>query len=181
MSAYCALLRGIYPKNPNMRNEKLRLVFERLGYVDVSSLLTSGNILFSSRGDAAVSVMESEIQSALQQDLGIEGGTIVRSRVQLQHMIDVDPFHGFDHSRSTYLAVTFFKEPLLAGELPEPPLADVNLQSYEAEAGALLAVIDSTEGRMPDYMKWLQRQFGQDLTTRTWNTVRKIVAKMPTE
>jgi uncharacterized protein (DUF1697 family) len=43
---YVALLRGIGPSNPNMRNEKLRGVFEKLGFDNVQTVISSGNVLF---------------------------------------------------------------------------------------------------------------------------------------
>ena len=33
-------------------------------------------------------------------------------------------------------------------------------------------------GRTPDLMLWLEKQFGKKITTRTWKTVGKILAKM---
>jgi uncharacterized protein (DUF1697 family) len=45
---YTALLRGIGPSNPNMRNEKLREVFQKLGFQNVQTVISSGNVLFES-------------------------------------------------------------------------------------------------------------------------------------
>lgn len=40
---YVALLRGIAPTNPNMRNDKLREVFEKPGFKNVQTVISSGN------------------------------------------------------------------------------------------------------------------------------------------
>ena len=48
MIKYVALLRGIGPGNPNMRNDKLRSVFEKLGFSNVKTVISSGNVLFES-------------------------------------------------------------------------------------------------------------------------------------
>lgn len=179
MRSYSAFLRGIYPGNPNMRNEKLREVFHQLGFGNVASLMASGNILFSSDDDSSTQ-LESSIQSALRRELEIDGGTIVRSRAEIQRLVDRNPFKGLEHSKATYLAVTFFKDAPPEWPVPPPQIHEVRVKEYDAEARALLAVIDSTEGRMPDYMAWLQQQFGREITTRTWNTVLKVLKKMPT-
>ena len=50
---YVALLRGIGPANPNMRNEKLRGVLEELGLANVASVISSGNLLFDTEDGAA--------------------------------------------------------------------------------------------------------------------------------
>lgn len=46
MTTYVALLRGILPLNPNMHNQKLRGVFEKLGFSNVHTVISSGNVIF---------------------------------------------------------------------------------------------------------------------------------------
>jgi uncharacterized protein (DUF1697 family) len=46
MVKYVALLRGIAPTNPNMRNDKLRGVFEKLSFENVKTVISSGNVVF---------------------------------------------------------------------------------------------------------------------------------------
>lgn len=43
---YAALLRGIGPGNPSMRNENLRSVCEGLGLEMVATVISSGNVIF---------------------------------------------------------------------------------------------------------------------------------------
>lgn len=162
-----------------MRNDRLREVFEQLGFDKVSSLLSSGNILFSSAEEQDLPTMEADIQAALQQRLGIDGGTLVRSRTQLQGLVDRDPFDGMEHSRATYLGVTFFRDSPGQEASLRPDIAEVHICGYDAEARALCAVVDSTQSRMPDYMSWLKRHHGAEITTRTWNTVLKVLHKSP--
>ena len=64
MHRYAALLRGIAPSRPNITNNKLRGVFEGLGYEHVASVLASGNIVFDSEL-SDVSALEHRIEGAL--------------------------------------------------------------------------------------------------------------------
>jgi uncharacterized protein (DUF1697 family) len=48
MITYVALLRGIMPMNPNMKSEKLKAVFESLGFKNVATVIASGNVVFDS-------------------------------------------------------------------------------------------------------------------------------------
>ena len=42
-------------------------------------------------------------------------------------------------------------------------------------ARVFLAVIDNSDpGRTPDFMAWLEKTYGKDITTRTWDTVAKV-------
>ncbi|MFC7403659.1 DUF1697 domain-containing protein [Georgenia alba] len=178
MTSYCALLRGIGPTNPNMRNEKLRGVLERLGFEGVASVISSGNVVFSTDAQDAAA-LEDRIQAALRADLGIPGGTIVRSRAELQELVDRAPFGDLPHSRETYLTVTFLKRPLDdPGTVPDPGFEGVRVIGYDAGARAILTVTDTTATGSPDYMVWLERTLGKDMTTRTWLTVNRILTRM---
>ncbi|WP_280258649.1 DUF1697 domain-containing protein [Nocardia wallacei] len=179
MHRYAALLRGIMPSNPNMRNEKLRGVFEGLGFDAVGSVLSSGNIVFgSAESDAAA--LESRIQKALNAELGIGGGTILRGREELRALVDSDPFPGLTHGRGTYLTVTFLKDRTAAAPdaLPAELAAAVRIVGYDEAAAAVHAVIDNTASTTPNHMAWLESVYGKDITTRTWLTVRKVLAKL---
>ena len=180
MTTYCALLRGIGPGNPNMHNDKLRDVFSALGFANVSSVLASGNIIFTDRTGADVAELEAQIQAALQQDLSIGGGTILRSREELETLVATDPFEGMEHAKPTYLTVTFLKVPLdpAPEPFPSPELPAMEVRGYNPGARAILAVTDTTAARTPDFMGWLERQFGKDMTTRTWLTVHRILKRM---
>ncbi len=177
---YAALLRGIMPSNPNMRGEKLRGVFTGLGFSSVGSVLASGNIVFGSDETDTVA-LESRIQQALNAELGIGGGTIIRSREELQALVDSDPFPGLTHCRETYLMATFMKDPGNPGLKTKPP-ADVaetvQVVRYDKPCRALLAIMDNSMPNSPAHMAWLEKAYGQGITTRTWLTVHKILAKL---
>lgn len=179
MERYAALLRGIAPAFPNHGNEKLRGVFEGLGFEGVASVLASGNILFrSDETDAAA--LEQRIEVALTRDLGLSSRTILRTHGELRSLLDSDPFAGLTHGRGTYLTATFLKDS------PEPGVAPADLQDtltrlvrYDPDARAVLAVTDnSNPGSTPDFMGRLERTYGKAITTRSWLTVQRIVGKL---
>lgn len=178
MTSYCALLRGISPGKPG--NDKLRETFTGLGFEAVSTLLSSGNVLFTTSSAEPVRALEDRIQKALQEQTGIGGGTILRSREELQALVEQEPFGELIHGKTSYLTITFLKEPQdhSGTEFPAEPLPHVQILKYD-DARVLLAVVDQTRGKTPDYMSWLQRNYGKEITTRTWQTVTKVLAKLP--
>lgn len=93
VNAYVALLRGIGPGNPNMRNERLRGVFAGLGFGKVRTVLASGNVLFEDPS-RAIRAFETRIEMALPQALGFRSTAIIRSRNQLEALVNDDPFRG---------------------------------------------------------------------------------------
>ncbi|HVS58521.1 MAG TPA: DUF1697 domain-containing protein [Candidatus Saccharimonadales bacterium] len=165
---YAALLRGIGPANPNMHGGKLAGVMQDLGFSNVQSVISSGNVVFESdSGD--ITQLEATIQAAWPERLGFTSMTIVRSQAQLEALAAQDPYKGLAHSRESYLLVTFFKT------APEG-LTD----NYYSDLGvnALCSVIDTTTSKTPDFMGKLERQFSKDITSRTWLTIQRILAKM---
>jgi uncharacterized protein (DUF1697 family) len=176
---YAAMLRGIAPAFPNMTNDKLRGVFEDLGLEDVSSVLSSGNILFRTSGQD-VTALEDRVQQALSTHLGIPGLTIVRELCELSALVDSDPFRGLTHGPESYLTVTFLKRPAHDPvALPAPSGNTIRSVRYDAAARAFLAVVDNTDpARASRYLTWLERTHGTDVTTRSWLTVRRIVDRL---
>lgn len=177
MTKYVAFLRGIMPMNPNMRNEKLRGVFESLGFKNVQTVISSGNVLFET-GSTNAKALEAVIEKALPEQLGFKSTTIVRSRKQLQDLVNKNLFKGIPDTRSSRLNVTFLKNPLdLKLKFP----FNAGNKSYRLVGlydCAICSVIDLTGDKTPDFMVWLEKQFGKQITTRTWNTIGKILKKL---
>jgi uncharacterized protein (DUF1697 family) len=178
ITKYVALLRGIGPGNPNMKGDKLKAFFEELGFKNVQTLLASGNVLFES-SNTDTKNMAKNIEEALPKKLGFSSTAIIRSQAQLQKLIDRDPYKGQQHdNRGTYLLVTFFKQtPQIKLRLPHTPDGKPYTLLGKID-DAVYGSVDLTAGKTPDYMTWLERQFGKDLTSRTLKTIQRILAKM---
>lgn len=163
-----ALLRGIGPSNPNMHGSKLKAVLEDLGFKNVQPVISSGNVVFES-GSTDIPKMEDQIQTAWPEKLGFNSMTIVRSQEQLQTLVDIDPYKGAEHSRNSYLLVTFFKM---------PPASSLPNFYTDKGVNALCSIIDTTASKTPDFMVKLEKQFTKDITSRTWLTIQRILTKM---
>jgi uncharacterized protein (DUF1697 family) len=177
MTKYVALLRGIAPLNPNMRNDKLRGVFENLGFENVKTVISSGNVIFESPS-RSVRQLEDRIEKALPEELGFSSTTIIRSQKQVQQLVDKHPFQGMEHSQKSNLNVTFLKKKRKIN-IKFPYKVDNRdytlLGMYD---GAICSVVDLTSAKTPDLMSWLEKQFGKEITTRTWKTVERILKAM---
>lgn len=151
MEEYAALLRGIMPSNPAMRNSRLCALFEELGFRSVRAVIASGNILFES-APARAAALEERIEKALPAKLGFSGTVIVRSRAQLEALAASDPFKGRRETGKVRLNVTFLKD-----------------------GGEVFSAVDLASERTPDVMRRLEQEHGKRITMRTWRTVRRIL------
>ncbi|HEX8673534.1 MAG TPA: DUF1697 domain-containing protein [Longimicrobium sp.] len=167
MPRYVALLRGVSPSNCKM--PQLKECFQSAGFDEVRTLLSSGNVAFST-SDSDWPAIERMAEEAMRASLGHVFPTIIRSSEYLQSLVASDPFAGFTLPRTAKRVVTFLRRPANADrELP-----------VEREGARILKVVGSEAftayepgPRAPVFMTLLERTFGKDITTRTLDTVRK--------
>lgn len=151
---YVALIRGVGPENPNMHGEKLKAFFETLGFTNVTTLLSSGNVIFES-DTTNNKALETHIEENLPKLFGFSRATIVRSYTELKKMVAADPFKAAEDIPTARLNVTFLKK-----------------------GGEVFSTIDTVTVGTVKVMASLEKEHGKDITTRTWKTVGRIIKKM---
>lgn len=177
MTKYVALLRGIAPLNPNMKNEKLKRVFEELGFKNVQSVISSGNVLFESTS-TDVKKLESMIEKAWPKKLSFNSTTIIRNSDQIKEIVEADPFKGIPEDKNFYLNVTFLKtDPKTKLKYPYQP-ADKSWKLLGIRDKAIFSFTNLTKSRTPDLYTQLEKLFTKEITTRTWQTVNRILKRM---
>lgn len=172
---YVALLRGIGPRNPNMHPKKLQGAFEKMGFKNVHTVIASGNVVFDFPSKDAAA-LEAKIEKALLKLLGFTSTTIIRSRDDLAKLIAKDPYKSADHSKKNYALVTFLKEH--SGKLRTMQRTGPGFTVVAVYKKEFCTAIDLTNTRTPDMMVRFEKEFGKTITSRTWKTVGRILAKM---
>ena len=167
MPRYIAFLRGVSPLNARM--PALRECFEQAGFSDVRTLLSSGNVAFSTR-QAPTGALERRVERALQTHLGRSFETFVRPTAELQQMLASDPFAAFELAPAAKRVVTFLHEPVDPG-LPLPPGRDGARILFVSGREVFVTYVPGPKG--PAFMALLERTFGKHITTRTIDTVRR--------
>lgn len=168
MPRYAALLRGITPMNAKM--PELKAAFEAAGFSDVKTVLGSGNVVFSWRSSTGAS-LQRKAEAAMTKMLGRSFLTIVRSIDELRALLAADPFAAFDVAPGARRVVTFLREP------PATTVAlPVELEGarIHAIAGRELFTSYVQGPKTPVFMALIERSFGKELTTRTWDTVARL-------
>ena len=88
---YVALIRGVGPANPSQSNKNLKNVCEELGYRDVETVISSGNVIFETDSNDK-DALGRELENAWREELGFESTTIVRSQQDLKRLVELKPF-----------------------------------------------------------------------------------------
>ncbi len=165
---YGAFLRGVMPTNCKM--PELKKCFEAAGFTEVKTVLSSGNVVFSAR-EAPVAVLEKKAEAAMEKGLGRAFLTIVRPIEALQAILASDPYAAFRLPAAAKRIVTF---------LHHPPTSKLSLP-IELDGARILCMQGSEifsaylpNPRGPVFMTLIEKTFGKQLTTRTWETVKKV-------
>jgi len=147
----------------------LKECFEAAGFSDVKTIRSSGNVVFNARTQSCAA-LEKKAMAAMREQLGSAFFTIVRSVDALQAMIDSDPYGHFKLPAGAKRVVTFLHtEPKTRVRLPVEfhGARILCLRGMEVFSAYLPGP------RGPVFMRLIEKTFGQDVTTRTWDTVKK--------
>ena len=154
----------------NAKMPELKRAFEAAGFTAVKTVLASGNIVFDARR-ASESTLERRAEAAMHERLGQAFLTIVRPVDVLQELLATDPFRDHRLDPSAKRIVTFLRaEPTTELALPVERDGARLLALYGKELFS--AYVPSPKG--PVFMSLIERSFGKELTTRTWDTVTRI-------
>ncbi|MFC4565527.1 DUF1697 domain-containing protein [Nocardiopsis mangrovi] len=174
MTVYVGLLRGV---NVGVRRKiamaDLRAVLAGLGHTRVTTLLQSGNAVFtapdSAGGEDAVAAA---VEERLRAELDLDADVIVRTAAHLRRVVDGIPFDVRDPAKC---AVCFLKEP------PDPDrLAAIDPDAFAPEEMVpgereLYLYFPDGLGRAK-LTPLLARRLGTPATVRNWNTTTRLLA-----
>jgi len=170
MPRYVALLRGVSPMNARM--PALRACFEGAGFTNVTTLLSSGNVVFDAPRRSDVTLAR-QAEAAMAETLGRNFRTFIRSQAQLRALLDADPFQAFELPPGAKRVVTFLDAtPVPPAVLPIAKAGARILAMRDREVFTAYVPAPGT----PVFMALITKTFGDATTTRTWDTLRRCAA-----
>lgn len=168
MTRYAAFLRGVSPMNLKML--ALKQALETAGFSEVRTLLSSGNVVFSGRR-ALETAIERKVEAAIEQHVGKRFGAIVRSIEDLQRLLEAEPFEAFRLPSNSKRVVTFLRA--VPETMLELPIERDGARILKLAGRELLSAYVVTD-KGPVFMSIIERAYGKNITTRTWETVQKV-------
>ncbi|HZH55522.1 MAG TPA: DUF1697 domain-containing protein [Sphingobacteriaceae bacterium] len=178
----CAFLRGVNVRGTNMRMSEVCTVFENEGVKDVTSVLASGNIIFSTSGiEGETGNLQSQIKMQLEKALSThfdyEAHLFIKTKTEIESILNNNPFTpdpafhiysfvGLDGIEKILIS-EFEKSAKSAGE--EGRIISGNFYWKIPKGDTLGSEFGKILGR-----KHLKDQF----TSRNINTIEKVLKKM---
>lgn len=170
---YIAFLRGINVGGHRVRMDWLRQLFEELGFANVGSYISSGNIFFDT-GEKDRPLLAGKIESHLNRSLDFDVPVILRTVDEVQAILDQDPFKESEKTDDNRFCVMFTDDPL-NDKLDLPIHSSKNDMDIVAvnryEAFVIWHIINGRppSGKFPDGLIPARN------TTRFFHTLKKIL------
>ncbi len=143
--------------------------FESAGFTNVKTILSSGNVAFDA-SSAAETSLEQKAETALQDTLGRSFYTIVRSSAHLGKLLAQDPYANYSFPSEAKRVVSFLRNAC-------PPKSPLPLVVDNAHILGILGrevfTAYTPHPKGPVFMQLIEKAFGKNVTTRTWETVKK--------
>lgn len=170
MKMFAAFLRGVSPMNLKM--PALAAALQAEGFTKVKTVLSSGNVVFAARATSQ-KVMQAKVEAAMQAQLGRSFPTIIHSVEALKAMLAAKPHAAFRPAANAKLVVTFLRDN--PEPMPKLPIKHDGVRILAFQDGVVFSdyVVNSSG---PVFMRLLEKSFGKSITTRTLDTVAKVVA-----
>ncbi len=178
MKTHIALLRGInVGGNKKVPMADLKKMLEKMGYENIRTLLNSGNAIFEAPNEKP-ELIEKKIYGQMEKTFGFTCDVIVRPADEIQKIIKADPFKDIKVTPDTRLYVTFLTDkPKSKLKIPYvSPEKDFTI--LKVTDGEIISVLTLGKKGTADAMGILEKEYGNNITTRNWNTVLKLATKV---
>lgn len=174
MKRWAALLRGVNLGGRKLLSADLKAVTDSLGYQRVETLLTSGNVVFTS--DDAAPEIERKLEAALLAQ-GLKTDVMVRDLPELLAVIAANPFPEAAADHPSHVLVSFHRDPFPAEALERLEPGPERLHAIGRELYSdYLSQQGMRDSRLLQTMK--KAKFPTVATGRNWNTVTKLAAML---
>lgn len=176
--SYVAFLRGInVGGHHKVPMADLRGEMEHLNCEKVVTLLNTGNIIFEAKADE-IGTLENTISAHLEKVFDFPIPVIIRKSEVILKMLANDPFQSTPLTKDIRLYVSLLrKAPEVAIQLPWTS-ENQAFQIIEIRDNTIFSVLDLSVTKTPKGMENLERYFGKDITTRNWNTIKRVGKKL---
>lgn len=152
----------------------LRDKLHEIGCNNVRTLLNSGNFVFETK-QTGIQTLEQKIEKSISSHFGFSIPVILRTRKEICDLVDENLFEPVNLHKDIRLYVSFLKEaPKLQPTVPYIS-EDKAFQIISIRDKTILSALDLSVTSTPKGMDDLEKLFGKNITTRNWNTIRRIV------
>lgn len=171
---FCAFLRGVNVNGTSMKMAEVCKVFSDAGMSEVSSVLATGNLIFSS--DKSAADLKIILEKAMSEYFNYEAFLFIKTEIEVKAILENSPFQNLEDSHIYAFVGTENSEKMLLEEFDHS-------QKTENENAQIIEHIfywQVSKGNTldSDFGKVLgKKSLKNKITSRNLNTIEKIVKK----
>jgi uncharacterized protein (DUF1697 family) len=172
-----ALLRAINVGGHVVKMERLKKLFEKAGFTGVETFIASGNVIFDASSRAKTATLERTIETMLEDALGYEVATFIRTGEELVAAAEHEPFPPAALKASLRFNVAFVKQSLDTRSVKSIATLATAVEQFHVRGREIywLSRVMQSESKVSNAV--FEKTLGQPSTVRGISTVRKIAEK----
>jgi uncharacterized protein (DUF1697 family) len=167
-----ALLRAVNVGGRTLPMAELRALCAELGWTDVATYIQSGNLVFTAPGKP--DAFEAGLETAIEQEFGLEVPVIVRSRAEWAKYPAENPFPEAAKNEPAKLHLLLSKRPPASGAAAAIEARAKAGEQVRQAGGALWIHYPHGAGASKLTPSLIDRAIGSPSTARNFNTVMKL-------
>jgi uncharacterized protein (DUF1697 family) len=176
MSQWIAFLRAINVGGHTVKMERLRRLFESLGYTRVETYIASGNVLFDAP-DADAHALKDRIENALNEALGYKVSVFLRRPAELAAIAGYAAFQPGDLEGAAALNVAFLSAAPDEEAQRKLMALKTGIDDFHVHAREVYWLCRKRQSESTFSNAALERTLGQPSTLRGIKTIQKMVKK----
>ncbi len=176
MPRLIAFLRAINVGGHVVKMDALRKQFDALGFTDVETFIASGNVLFAAR-IANLPALEKKIETRLQDALGYEVRTFVRTEAEVCAIADYKPFPPKAMATAGALCVGFLAQPLDRAAVKTLLALKTDIDDFHVHSREVYWLCSKRQHESTFSNVRFEKQMKASVTFRGVNTVARLAAR----
>jgi uncharacterized protein (DUF1697 family) len=177
MPKFVAFLRAINVGGHVVKMDQLRQLFEALGFDNVETFIASGNVIFEAKSKDT-NALQRKIEKHLQQELGYEVATFLRTLEELEQVARHQPFAESEMKRpgnTLYVGFIADSPAKAASQKVEGLVTEVDYLKVTGRELYWLLRTSFSDSKLSGAI--LEKALGVKATIRNINTVQRILKK----
>lgn len=178
MQRYIAFLRAINVGGHTVKMDALRAHFTAMGFAAVETFIASGNVIFATEA-TDTAALEARIAAELEQALGYDVATFVRSDAEVTAIAGYAPFPPHRIETAGALNVALLAAPLTPAEEERLMALRTPIDDFHANGREVYWLCQTKQSESTFSNAVFERALGKRATFRGMSTIRKLAAKYP--
>lgn len=172
---YIALLRGINVGSKNrIKMADLKMLLESMDFKNVKTYLQSGNIIFDSNSSDVFKIAE-DIKTNINKSFGFSIKVIIRTKDELENIVNNNPFIKNSHIQIDKLHITFLQDIFDKGNFSDLYAYKNENEKFRIIRSEIYLYLPEGYARTRLTNNFLENKLKAIATTRSWKTIVKLM------